>query len=193
MKIYAGIGSRETPTEILSMMHDCAMLLAHDGYICSTGACVGADQAFATGANAANGNIYLHLPWHSYEKQWIDSLSIRNLKLFVLKKSDREAHNSVAMYHPNYESLLKNNKFGVIALHARNYNILFLPQQVDFIICWTKWGKISGGTGQAIRIAIDNHIKVFNLGDISCFNLFQFKLEERNSDLEYLKNKIKGK
>ena len=38
-----------------------------------------------------------------------------------------------------------------------------LDDPVEFIICWTPGGKVTGGTGQAIRIAKDLDIRVFNL------------------------------
>ena len=38
-----------------------------------------------------------------------------------------------------------------------------LKTPVDFIVCWTKDGGESGGTGQALRIARDLNIPVYNL------------------------------
>ena len=58
---YAGIGSRETPTNVLQVMSDIAVLMAIDGHICCTGAAKGADQAFANGANRVQGAIELSL------------------------------------------------------------------------------------------------------------------------------------
>lgn len=42
-----------------------------------------------------------------------------------------------------------------------------LDDPVEFIICWTKDGKASGGTGQAIRIANDYGVPVFNLKNVN--------------------------
>ena len=56
----------------------------------------------------------------------------------------------------------------VTKLMARNcYQVLGedLKSPVDMIICWTPDGKAAGGTGQALRIANDNDIPVFNLFD----------------------------
>lgn len=33
----------------------------------------------------------------------------------------------------------------------------------SFVVCWTSDGKDSGGTGQALRIARDRNIPVYNL------------------------------
>lgn len=51
-------------------------------------------------------------------------------------------------------------------LHARNgFQILgrdlFSPSQ--FVVCWTKDGGPTGGTGQAIRLATAYQVPVFNL------------------------------
>jgi hypothetical protein len=34
---------------------------------------------------------------------------------------------------------------------------------VDFVVCWTKDGGKTGGTGQALRIADDLNIPIYNL------------------------------
>jgi len=39
-----------------------------------------------------------------------------------------------------------------------------LNTPVEFIVCWTKSGKVTGGTGQALRIAKYYDIKVYNMG-----------------------------
>ena len=68
-------------------------------------------------------------------------------------------------------SLFAGNRLSEAAmkLMSRNaYQVLgeSLRNPVDFVICWTKDGKASGGTGQAIRIAQDNGIPVYNLKNI---------------------------
>ena len=53
-----------------------------------------------------------------------------------------------------------------LRLMARNcYQVLGkdLETPSEFIICWTKDGQATGGTGQALRIAKKNNIPVFNL------------------------------
>ena len=154
MKTYAGIGSRKTPGHILTIMKESAILLAIDGFTLSTGAATGADQTFANGANLAHSFVHLHLPWHAYEEAW--RKHIHHSKLFVLQDSDVKAHNSVTVFHPAYKKLTRDTR----ALHARNYNILTKPIQVQFIICWTTEGKITGGTGQTLRIAQSLNINI---------------------------------
>lgn len=38
-----------------------------------------------------------------------------------------------------------------------------LHTPVQMVICWTKGGKLVGGTAQALRIARANNIPIFNL------------------------------
>ncbi len=51
-------------------------------------------------------------------------------------------------------------------LHARNGMQILgreLNEPVDFVVCWTKDGGPTGGTGQAIRLAMSRDIKIYNL------------------------------
>ena len=150
--IYAGIGSRQTPPNILARMQLLGTLLGYKGHILRTGACKGADQAFANGA-ILTGQVQLCLPWKSYEKEWVDSLK-GDKQVRVLSDKDIEAYASVDKFHPAAKKLSQ----GARKLHARNFLIV---NGVDFIICWTPEGKVVGGTGQALRIAED--IPVYNL------------------------------
>jgi len=154
-KIYAGIGARNTPKDILYLIKIIGICFASIGYTLNTGAAQGADQAFAEGAFSAGGKVNLFLPWPNYEKNW---WSKYNTNIIVFNSQlDKEALNSVYQYHPNANRLKKS----VITLHARNYLIL---KNAKFAICYTKNGAIIGGTGQAIRIMNDMNKKVFNLG-----------------------------
>ncbi len=155
---YAGIGSRETPEEVKAQMGWLSAELAKHGMILHTGAAIGADQAFANGAYMAGGHVRLFLPWPSYEKDWIASLQNMHTAghLSIYAEPTPEGIASVAQFHPAAQNL----KQGPLKLHARNYDIL---RGVRFVLAWTKDGKATGGTGQAIRIATHHNITVFNL------------------------------
>lgn len=157
MKIYAGIGSRQTPEHIADSIRKSALVLALQGYACSTGAAKGADQMFANEA-IKFGRVILHLPWQGYEQQWINTLPTANLTVNILKNTDVEAFNSVNQFHPAANKLSQ----GIRKLHARNYLIV---KDASFIICWTPEGNGSGGTGQGIRIARSLNIPVYDLGN----------------------------
>ena len=66
-------------------------------------------------------------------------------------------------------------KPAVMKLHARNYLII---NKVNFIVCWTPNGKVTGGTGQAIRMAASMGIKVYNLGNPNTLKAFKLRITE---------------
>ena len=146
---YAGIGSRRTPYDILAMMRNIANDLSSKGYTCRTGGALGADKAFIDGSSDSE----LWLPWDGYNGYYSD-----------LPEPTEVEEAFAAKYHPNWKAC----KQGARKMHARNCNIVLgedLDDPVDFIVCWTPEAKLEGGTAQALRIAIDYDIPVFNLGD----------------------------
>lgn len=159
MKYYAGIGSRETPPAILKMMTAIARRLSSFGYICRSGGADGADTAFEEGA--VHKQIYL--PWDGFNGRNVDGTS------YIIPPYVEEY---VFKYHPKPSNL----SYAAKKLMSRNtYQVLGedLNTPVEFVLCWTKDGKASGGTGQAIRIANDMNILVFNLKtDIEKFSIY---------------------
>lgn len=147
--IYAGIGSRETPENILSEMTSFADWLSQrSDFICATGGAIGADTAFINGAD----KIHNWLPFTGYNgyRSLMPDVDIESLKM--AKK-----------YHPNWKAC----DGSTMMMHARNSNIVLgknLNKPVKFILCWTIDGLELGGTGQALRIAKDFDIPVINLG-----------------------------
>lgn len=143
MKYYAGIGSRETPDDILISMQNIATILGDRGYTLRSGGAEGADTAFYNGAIAEH---------HPFE-------------IFTHADATTAAISMAGEYHPNWGAC---NDY-VKRLHARNCQILLgrdvtKPKTVKCIICWTPNGEITGGTGQALRMAEDLNITVLNLG-----------------------------
>lgn len=137
--IYAGIGSRDTPVDICKTMTTYAYHLKQRGYWLYSGGAIGADSAFE---------------WSAKPK----------CTIFRPKDVTPEALELGEKYHPKWNALSEPSKL----LIARNgFQVLgpSLKTPVKFIICWTKDGKASGGTGQALRIAEDYGIKVYNLFD----------------------------
>lgn len=160
MPSYAGIGSRRTPAPILMMMRIAARELANRGWTVRTGGAEGADQAFFEGAQGANGPMEIYLPWPSF----FLPLSYRGVTVQVQRPA-HEAYAIARQYHPNW----KNLRHSVQSLHARNAHQVLGPNLDDpvrFILCWTPNGGGTGGTGQAIRMAADYRIPVFDLGRV---------------------------
>ena len=139
--IYAGIGSRQTPLPILADMEELAQSLADSGHTLSSGGALGADTAFERGCDEAAGRKRVFLP--SYP---VPSWAIIH----------------AAQHHPAWHRCAT---FAHQA-HARNSLIMLGSNghsPVSLVICWTPGGLVTGGTGQALRIAAALHIPVYNL------------------------------
>jgi len=147
MMTYTGVGSRETPSEVLTVMSRLAGVLSHEGWTLRSGGAKGADRAFEAGAGI----------W----KQIFHAEEARN---------DAAAAAIAQNHHPAWHLCSEYARL----LHTRNvYQVL--GRNIDspsrFLICWTPDGCIStntrtrytGGTGTAISIADTCNIPVFNL------------------------------
>lgn len=164
MIYYAGIGSRETPQEVLDSFMRIARYLANEGYTLRSGGAEGADLAFEKGCDMSNGYKEIYLPWKGFNG------SKSNIVV-----SEGKAFEIAAKYHPYWHNL----KDGAKKLQARNSHQVLgkdLNTPSSFIICWTKGGKDVGGTAQAIRIARDNGIRVFNAGGYTTVREFEVDL-----------------
>ena len=166
-KIYAGIGARKTPNKIREMMFELGMTYASLGDTLRSGGAEGADSSFERGHRAINHqNAEIYIPWNGFNNR--DCSTDKCIRYGVCT----EALILARKYHPNWEALGN----GARKLHARNvYQILGhdLQTPADLVICWTPKGEITGGTGQAIRIAQDYKIPVANLAIKKHYNLFQ--------------------
>lgn len=151
-KAYAGIGSRETPDDILHLMTGFAGLAEEHGWTLRSGGADGADTAFENGVkHRIHKEIYL--PWGGFNGS--DSHLTKPMAL---------ASQLVERYHPNTAALTQ----GAMKLHMRNMHQILgrhLETPVKFVLCWTKNAALVGGTATAIRCAMDNGIPVFNLAD----------------------------
>ncbi|MGJ0846451.1 hypothetical protein ACR77J_07175 [Tissierella praeacuta] len=152
MNYYAGIGSRETPKDVLIVFEKLAAFLANQGFILRSGGAEGADKAFEIGCDSVNGKKEIYLPWKEFEGSK-SNLIVNNPKAFEIAKQ----------FHPYWYNLSQ----GAQKLQARNSHQVLgedLNTPSKFIICWTKNGNGSGGTGQAIRIAKYWNIPIFDAG-----------------------------
>lgn len=145
---YAGVGSRETPLLVQQRMTEIAARLSSLGYVLYSGGAEGADSAFEQGADQK----IIFLPWDNFNGRKVNGVD------YVQPPGNIEL---VEKYHPNVFALGGRAR----ALMSRNsYQVLGqdLNSPVEFVLCWTKDGKATGGTGQAMRIAEANGIPVFN-------------------------------
>jgi hypothetical protein len=167
-KFYAGIGSRETPRDVLESMQYIAGKLYGKGYILRSGGANGADSAFATGAAEASFGsskipYRVYLPWNGFND--LEHNPSRGFFDSSTASTWNEALALVDKYHPAPEKLSDFAR----RLMARNaYQILSttLKDPVDFVICWTRGGKLVGGTAQAMKIAMDFGVPIYNLANV---------------------------
>ncbi len=153
-KIYAGIGSRKTPTDTLILMENFAIRLAERGYTLRSGGAKGADKTFERGCDIAVKESCICHPEGGG--------TVISKEIFYADDATAEAMTHASYHHPAW---LKCSEYAR-KLHGRNSMIVLgkdLDAPVDFIVCWTPGGKLEGGTAQALRIAADQNIKIYNL------------------------------
>lgn len=158
---YAGLGSRETPEDIIELFVKIGKELAERKYTLRSGGAEGADSAFEEGAILANGKTEIFIPWSGFNgsKSTLIGATPKALKL-------------ASTLHPAWD---KCSKWARV-LHGRNcYQILGLKlnDPVDFLICYTEKGLIQGGTSTAIRLAMKHNIQIYNFGVYSQREKFQ--------------------
>lgn len=174
MKWYTGVGSRETPANILKLMESVGFALASQGWTLRSGGAIGADQAFERGMFRSVGYdqpygwvpAEIYLPWAGYEDHHKDTHGGLNILPSYIKLDDERIAESMAMaVHPAWEAC----KQGARKMHTRNvFQVLgkTLDQPSKMLIAWTrldKHGNPKGGTATAIKLAQENGVEVFNL------------------------------
>lgn len=157
MKIYAGIGSRSTPSDLIALMEMISKKLNDSGFLLRSGGADGADSAF----EKFSSNKEIFLPWDGFNGYQHDGESYFD---YLQCPGWSIAKQSVEAFHPNPKKLSSAGR----RLMARNAMQILgrdCKTPADVVICWTKDGKEVGGTSQAIRIARAKNIPVLNLGN----------------------------
>lgn len=158
-KIYAGIGSRKAPPEIIDQMREFAYHAAKRGWLLRSGAAEGADRAFELGCDDAKGAKEIFLPWKGF-----------NGHRSPYTQPIEGAYKIAAEIHPAWQFLREPAR----KLVARNMHQIMGPQlsqSVSCVVCWTPDGcesfktysQKTGGTGTAIALASLNLVPIFNL------------------------------
>lgn len=154
--VYAGIGSRKTPANVLDLMTRIATKLDAWKWVLRSGGADGADTAFENGATQKG----TYLPWPGFNGRdgvWV-----------VRDRPSERAMSIAAKYHPSWTHLREP----VQKLHARNVHQILgadCTSPCTMVVCWTPDGSTgittahTGGTGQALRIALHHGVPIFNL------------------------------
>ncbi len=151
---YAGIGSRNTPPEVMAIMTKLARRLDELGFVLRSGGADGADSAFEDGAK----NKQVFLPWEGFNGRESEFTS-------PLSEAFRVAeivHDGWLYLKPGAQKLMARNNHQILGADMRT--------PADFVVCWTPDSAekshqrgSTGGTGQAIDLADRFGIPVFNL------------------------------
>jgi hypothetical protein len=172
-RIYAGIGSRKTPPDVLELARLIASAMEKGGWRLRSGGAPGMDTAFQRGVKSSK-NKCIYLPSRLFggntagQDGCIDASALPAFKAALV---------TVDKYHPNPAAL---SSFGRKLMARNAFQILGpdLKTPADLVICWTPDAKASGGTGQAIRIAEAHGILVVNLENPKHCEAFTQAIEE---------------
>ncbi len=167
--VYAGVGSRATPREVLTTIERLGYAYARAGYTLRTGGSPGADQEFLRGALAAGGAVELYLPWPGFEAQALAGVQARpRVSVTVTVGAERFADALAARFHPRWDALDLRAR-SLIARDGHQVLGRDLATPADLLLCWTPEGSEDGagvlveGTGQTLRIAHAHGVPAFNL------------------------------
>lgn len=162
---YAGIGSRNTPKEILNLFERMGEWLAGKGLTLRSGHAQGADLAFEKGCDNGGGKKEIFLPWNGFN--YVLYHETGNPESVTWTTVGRNAYQVAEKMHPYFSGM----KMGARSLMARNtYQVLGEcdineTKPSRFILCYTPGGEGQGGTGQALRIAKELDIPIFDAGN----------------------------
>lgn len=164
-RYYSGIGSRDTPDVVIRSMKEIGKFLL-PYFILRSGGAGGADSAFES---VAQDRKQIFLPYDGFNGRKVD-----NKQFFILTgEIEKQAKLLAAKYHPNWSRC----GFAAKRFHTRNMAQVLGPDlktPVEFVVAYTEGGKLVGGTAQAIRVAKDHDIPVFNLGKMSMTDVLYF-------------------
>ena len=143
---YAGIGSRETPDDVLNSMRSLAWELAKDGWHVRSGGADGADAAFHLGVLGI-GKLVESYPMTIYIA-W-DGMNghrhgdMKGSVVIPNAEFQQTLFEMAELYHPAWYRVGKKGRL----LHARNGSIVLGEAALDpvqAVICWTKGGRVRG-------------------------------------------------
>lgn len=172
MASYTGIGSRETPKDVLDVMLGIGIVMGERKATLRSGGAEGADTAFYLGAVRVGGPREIYIPWEGFS-------GMKSNGTTVLQIMSQKALDLAAEVHPNWNACSEGAK----QLHARNgFQVLGrnLDDPSSRVVCWTPGGKGGGGTGQALRIARAMSIPIDDLGDPEVLAMYQAELAQLN-------------
>ena len=172
--VYAGIGSRETPPEVLDIMTRLAAAMESLGYGLRSGGAKGADAAFELGVSDPR-NRTIYLPGDYFNGRRAGSGGYVNSQRLP---GWPQALQTVNEYH-GAPYLLKDYARNLMARNAMQVLGPNLDAPAARVVAWAPGGyegvgpvdpmarRGEGGTGQALRIARAYGVPIRNLANES--------------------------
>ena len=168
-KFFAGVGSRETPPDVLALLVRLGRTLTDLGWTLSSGDAVGADRAFYEGAlqspRFSEVGCRIYLAWNGVGGRYHDpDNGFYDATQFTETYPQAEALALAA--RGSFEGLGRGGR----ALHTRNVFQIYghtLKEPVSCVLFWAvpqgRSGKVKGGTSTAVTLAQQAGIKTINL------------------------------
>jgi hypothetical protein len=155
---YCGIGSRKVPIKIGNWMTSISGILEQCGYTLRSGKALGSDTFFEKGVkNPDNKEIFIH----SDAKPWAFAV--------VKRYMPNDRPDTFDSWDAYVKGLLARNMMQVLGENGE--------EPVKFVVCWTPQGDYQssdvGGTGYALRCALDHGIPTYNLNYPDQMNAFK--------------------
>lgn len=182
--VYAGIGAREAPGEVLARIEEVAARVARLGLTLRTGMSPGADQAFYRGALEGGGRVELYLPREDFQAG--ARLEAERGRVRVLARPTPAALELAPRFYaqvddPSWDALDACERV-LLARDAHQVLGEDLASPAAFVVCWTACGSRDGrdprarGTGQAMRIAAAHSLPVYNIANPADLEAMQHRV-----------------
>lgn len=156
---YTGIGSRKTPHDITTNMTVIGSDMEEQGLLLRSGHARGADTAFEMGVTDPN-RMEIYLPWAGFNHapKGKGYINFEDIDERIVDEAIRMAQKAHPAWHGCTPAARRMHTRNVFQVLGRD-----LETPSNFVVCWTEKGLGLGGTGQAIRIAKQESIPVFDL------------------------------
>ncbi len=186
MKYYAGIGSRETPTNVMNLMRKIGADMAEKGYCLRSGGARGADKAFEDGCDIVQGAKQIIIPYETFNGYEHDGQSVIAGKSIMAyyEKAWGIASTLVSNFEEQKEFTQEAHTRNVMQVLGRR-----LDKPVDMVICYCimKNGKPTGGTRTAYKLAKRKGIEVWNLYEPKDYDAWAAKFERKREKIDWFK------
>jgi hypothetical protein len=166
---YAGIGSRETPEAMRSLIEAVVAFLGARDWTLRSGGAPGADQMFGHFARTNAMPREIFIPWNGFEDHW--TVNDETILVAPQQPGYEAACETVKRFHPA-PNRLSQGAFKLMARNAMQIHGRTMAVPVRFVVCWALGSvfdaenrvmNTAGGTGQAVRMAYAAGIRVWNL------------------------------